>query len=158
MEYYKFVPNNQEGADCQLVTALNASIFLHKKVLVKPKSKRYKELLKMTGCVAGPCNSVEKSWESLKIKESNKYATFDEIDWSDLPLELKTWDHHYGTHSVLVIDNVHWCNALQLLNFDAHTTSDGWIFLQDLEMYAPRNYHYNSEDEGSWIARSYVRN
>ena len=154
MEYYKFIRKNQEGADCQLVTALNASIYVHKKRIVAPKSKKYKELIKLTGCIAGPCISIEKSWEVLKIKVNKEYKYFSDINFDDLPLEMKTWDSHYGSHSVLIIDYVHWCDAMHILNFDVHTTRIGWIFEENLELYVPRDYH-RSDD--TWLARSFVK-
>lgn len=159
MEYYKFIPTNQIGMDCQLVTSLNASIYLHKKRIIKPKSKKYKELIELVGCKYGSATSIEKSWPILKIKSTLQYENLNSIDFDELPIELKTYERYYGHHSTLIIDYNHWCDAVQILNFDKYTTSNGWIFLENLELYIPRDYQCSSAgyDKNSWLARSFYR-
>jgi hypothetical protein len=145
-----YVRKNQKGSDCQLVTALNASIYLHEERLIEPNSKEYLKLLEITGGNTGACINIEKSWKDLKITEKNRYNYIHSVDWNDLPLEIKTHDEHYGFHSSCCINYVSSCEAIQVINFEYNTTSKGWIFKPNLELYL---HDLNSE----WFARSFKK-
>ncbi|MCK5603388.1 hypothetical protein KAR91_16000 [Candidatus Pacearchaeota archaeon] len=143
-----YIRKNQVGQDCQIVTAINASICLNDKLLVDPKSEKYKQLLKLTGCVSGSATCIEKAFPVLLIKEKIEYKTWFDIDFNDLPLEIKVWRLPYGFHSICVIDYIEQCDALRVLNFDYETTVDGWIFKENL-------YHFITNVGSSWVARSF---
>ena len=151
--YLPYVTSNQEGADCQLVTAMNASILLHGKRLIKPKGEEYMALIDKIGCVAGAAINIQRAHPKLKIKLGKKYKCWSDIDWTAFPLELQVWSMHYGYHSVAVVDYEPHCEAVRVLNFKCHTTLNGWIFLEKLRHYVAT--HLNSPKSKGHLAHSF---
>lgn len=151
IDFYKFYNKNQVGADCAIVSALNASLYLHNKKLIKPGTKRYEKILKLTGCRYGSAISPEDCYPVLKIKVKKVYTDEQTLNYSDLPLELSIWHSHYGFHSVLIVDYCKKNKAVQVLNFRQEITTDGWIFIEKLGYFIKRS----SPLEGLGIARSF---
>ena len=145
-----YITQNQIGADCQIVATLNVSIYLYGKQLIKPNSKEYEDILELTGCRCGSAIAIEKAFPILKIKEKNRYKTFWDIDFRDLPLEIKVWRLGYGYHSICAVIYIESCKATQVLNFKYETTVDGWIFNEKL-------YHFVDDGNSGWVARSFAR-
>ena len=133
INFYEYYNENQVGSDCTIVAALNASLYLHKKKLIKPKTKKYDKILKLTGCVAGAAIRPDKCYPLLKIKINKQYGKWYDINFADLPLELGVWHSHYGFHSILVTDYCVKTRAVQVLNLKHETTTDGWVFLDTLK-------------------------
>ena len=147
-EFHEYYNNNQKGSDCAIVAALNASYYLHGKRLIKPGTKEYDKVLKRTGCVAGSAISPEKCYKRLKIRVNNIYKTLYDVNFKDLPLEITLWNAHYGYHSALAINYSKKDEAIQILNFKKETTTEGWIFKQNLAYYVNDLNRY-------WVARSF---
>lgn len=145
-----FINKNQVGADCQIIAALNASIYFYNKLLIKPNTKEYEDALKLTGCRFGSAIAVEKLFPVLKIKEKQLYKTFWDINFNDLPLEVKIWKLPYGFHSICAVNYIDACEAVRILNFDHETTTNGWMFTEKL-------YHFVTDCNSGWVARSFCR-
>ncbi len=151
-DFDQFYNRNQRGSDCCIVTALNASLYLNKKKLIKPGTKAYNTILKKTGCQHGSAINPDQCYPKLKIDTKKRYKRWYDVNFKDLPLEITLWHSHYGFHSACVIDYSEKDKAVQVLNFKRETTTDGWIFLQAL-----KHYEGNTNTNTGWVARSFKK-
>lgn len=150
IDFREFYNRNQKGSDCSIVTALNASLYLNEKKLIKPGTKSYDNVIKKTGCLHGAAIKPEICYSKLKIAIKKSYKNWVDVNYNDIPLEITLWHSHYGFHSALVIDYSKKDKAVQILNFRQETTTDGWIFIQNLQ-------HYTGNTNSGWVARSFKK-
>ena len=132
-------------ADCQLVTAVNAYTYLYKKS-ISQNGDFYVNLRILTRCIAGSCICIEKAWKKLGITEDKRFKV-EELDKFLKPncfIEAIVWHKHYGFHSTSIIDYVKKAQIVKMTNFRYATSSDNWIFLEDLKKYLHWNIDKSS--------------
>lgn len=133
-DWLKYI-NKNLYSECQLITALNAYYYLTGKC-IRQKSKRYEKLVDLVGARYGSAINIEKVWNKLGlrvIKEGNSLFDFKP---TDLPLEYSIWHKKYGFHSTLIVNYNIEVDAVQITNFDKVTNWLGWMFKEDMYMYA----------------------
>jgi len=142
-------------ADCQLVTAVNAYMYLYKKQLSQ-ECPFYEELRILTKCLAGSCICVEKAWRKLGIAEDKRFKV-EELEKFLKPncfIEAVVWHKYHGFHSTAIIDYVKEAEVVKMLNFKYATSSGDWIFLEDLK----KHLHWNIDKSSPrYCFRTYKR-
>lgn len=92
---------------CQLVTAINASIFFGGS---SPSDAEFERLVDLVGCRYGSAIQVERAYPALGISYDDIEGGLDGAI-TPLPGEIGINDKEYGNHSVLVIgveiDTIH---------------------------------------------------
>jgi hypothetical protein len=133
--------NNKYDSDCQLIVAIN-SLYLLKNHNCKPilqDSQYYENLVDLSGSRYGSAICIEKVWKELGIEKHKEYKTFYKIiendEKIDLPLSVSIWHKYYGYHNIVIVDFESRTKAFRIPNFKYVTTSDGWIFEEDLNHY-----------------------
>jgi len=141
--------NNTEG-DCQLVTAVNARYHLTGEI-VDPKSDEYQELVDLVCCRYGAAIDIRKAWKKLGITEDQRLQWY-EIARQDVNpevvkvfpdsyryklqkesfLEVSIWHKFFGFHSIAIVDYEPRTDCVRLTNFKHVTSTDGWMFWEDL--------------------------
>lgn len=119
--------------DCQVISAVNAYYVLMGKVAYKTE-REYRALCKLAGACYGPATSIEKIYKKLGIeryKTTYFPGTESKIRFTH-PIECTVWHVKYGFHSILIVDSAPKCNAIRVTNFQYETTTDGWMFEQNL--------------------------
>lgn len=126
-----FYLNSQKYSECQVVTAINAAVFLGFSP-VDPNSSEYERLVDLAFARNGAAIRVDKVHEYLKICHDPIEPTWENIAKAinqGHPVEVSVWHTETGFHSVLVVDTE--CKAtrkyLKVLNFKCITTADGWV-------------------------------
>lgn len=101
-------------ACCQLLTAINARIFLGASIDFIPSkiendsnAKMFELFVDLTRCRHGACIDIYKAWYYLRL---NVYEGYLALDWIEeqlhkgMPVGLSCFSPDYGYHSVLCID------------------------------------------------------
>jgi len=157
-DWKKFRHSNSKGdkynADCQVVTAVNAYYFLTGK---KIGQERHESLCELAKACYGSAICIEKVHEELGLEtfDKTKYSFeiffdhhgdhFDEIN---NPIEMSVYHPKYGFHSTLIVDQNLICNAIRVVNFERVTTTEGWMWEEDL------NFYLNDVNKG-WALRKF---
>jgi len=149
----KFKHSNTKGdkynADCQVVTAVNAYYFLTGRQV----EQDHESLCELARACYGSAIYIEKVHEELGLE------TFDETKFkldilSDnefkiiYPIEMSVYHPKYGFHSTLIVERDIRCHAVRVVNFSRVTTSDGWLWEEDL------NFYLNDVNKG-WALRKF---
>ena len=171
------------GSDCQVVSAVNAYYHLTGDI-IKQYSKRYKELAELAKACWGSAICIEKVWDELGIEtfdfrhslfhgppspDRNKDGSIPKryskqiLDkmWTvtycpkENPIEVSVWYKRCGFHSVLIIDKIEQCDAIQVTGFRWETTGHGWIFEEDFNHYVCGNPSVNYKNRNSRRCRSF---
>lgn len=130
-EKEKYYINSQKYSECQLVAAINASIFLNE-LPVLQNSIEYERLVDLVCARIGAAISIRYAHEYLRIicyelgvitlNLTKKYLD------DKKPIEVGVWHERVGFHSVLIIAYKKTENySVQVLNFKQVTDSEGWI-------------------------------
>jgi hypothetical protein len=133
--------NKNKYSECQLITALNAYYYLTGKQYCQQDSQEYEDLVDLVHARHGGAISIEKAWKKLGIEivwEGISLWDFldkDKTPSLQLPIEFNIWSKGYGFHSTLIVDYNRKCDALRITNFKKETTSQGWIFREDVYKY-----------------------
>lgn len=141
-DWYNYINSNNRNSDrysmdCALVTALNANYHLNNEV-IKQNSDEYNELAELCGCVYGAAIAIDKVYENLDLCRINNLDRFEilssikDSDFNNCLYELRVWSIRFGNHSVALIDYEKKSDAYRILNLSHYTTSDGWIFGEEL--------------------------
>lgn len=104
----------QNGSCCQLISAINARMYLLKKDCLESEIVQFiQKLKKIVKCQHGPAIDIEKSYPILKLDFEDGPI---DLIWikNNLPVELALHDPKKGFHSGLVI-NVN-LDELELVN------------------------------------------
>jgi len=146
-----YLKENRIAGDCQLVTAINACYHLTGKI-VEQGSKTYEDLVDLAVCRHGAAIAIRSAWKKLGIWEDQRLRSW-EIGRSSqesqagpessppmYPYELKSHSflevsvHHkfFGSHSIAIVDYEPRTDCVRLTNFKHVTSSEGWIFWEDL--------------------------
>jgi len=150
----KYIWTNTTGADCQLVTAVNAYHHLTGRYIT---AKRYMDFIELADCVfqAPAPKKLKEVWDSLGI-EVGKYYLEDELDYHarkiKLPLEASIFHHEYGYHSILIIDHETKTNSFRITNFDEETNSQDWMYAENMYKYLKPT---PQDDEPDWVYRTF---
>jgi hypothetical protein len=131
--------HDQQGMECQLVTALNAYHYLTGKS-AKFNTLRYNQLIKEIGAKYGAAIDMVPAWRKLGIFPSRNFSDLpSHMDLSLLPMEISVWHKWYGFHSVCAVDYDHRTGCLRIPNFKYVTSSMGWVFREDLAPFVRRS-------------------
>jgi len=149
----KYIWKNKIGADCQLVTAVNAYYYLTGELVDDITYENYVDLCK---CRNGSAISIEKVWKRLGIDiiwAGNSLLDFKTRCYGNdlpirikrerkkkipLPLEFNIWHKDYGFHSTLIVDHEPRVDCYKITNFKSETSHDGWIFAEDIYKFERR--------------------
>ncbi|MHA2280027.1 MAG: hypothetical protein ACXAC5_04005 [Promethearchaeota archaeon] len=109
-------------ACCQLLTAINARVFLTgEPPIIEYPSQEFETLVDLTLCRHGAALRVDKAYKILKI-HTQRGPRYADIEWikrciyhEGRPVELSVRSPEYGIHSVLAIGVED--NAVQLVNW-----------------------------------------
>jgi len=126
--------NTPGMSDCQVVSAVNAYMYLTGKV-IKQDSKKYQKLVKLAKAEYGAAISIEKVHQRLGIcvrKTTDSFLEIASHGKALLPCEVYVWHKYYGFHSCLLVDYEPLTEAFRMTNFDRATSTNGWIFSEDL--------------------------
>ena len=143
-KWQKYINNNKIGADCQLVTAVNAYYYLTGKTVDDATYEKYVDLC---GCRHGSAVNIEKIWKKLGIEvvwEGNFLSDLvgrrktKRKTKMPLPIEFRAWSMEYGFHSTLIVNSVANPCCYRITNFKKNSTHDGWIF--DSELYKYKSF------------------
>jgi hypothetical protein len=138
-EKEKYYINSQKYSECQLVSAINAAIYLNE-IPVIQNSIEYERLVDLICARIGAAISIELAHQYLRIKSTD----LDTIDLNILrnfldnknPIEVKIAKPFY--HSALIIDYKKEGNYLiQVLNY-TQTDSEGWIEWKLFNKFLPK--------------------
>lgn len=149
-DWNQFKHSNSKGdkynADCQVVTAVNAYYFL---TLKKVRQDRYERLCELAKACYGTAICIEKVHEKLGL-ETFDYTKFYETANNDIkfPIEMSVYHPKYGFHSTLIVERDVRSHAVRIVNFSRVTTSDGWLWEEDL------NFYLNDVNKG-WTLRKF---
>jgi hypothetical protein len=132
-DWDKYIHKNKIGADCQLVTAVNAYYHLTGNTV---SEEGYSKFIKLAKCEHGSAISIEEVWKELKINPTTHFFSIMDIEKNVFregkPVEVRTNTKHYGFHSSLIIDYEEKSDAYRVLNLNRMTSQKGWIFFEDL--------------------------
>ncbi|KKK47453.1 hypothetical protein LCGC14_3155010 [marine sediment metagenome] len=131
------------SADCQVVSAVNAYHILTGKIAYKTE-RQYTGLCKLAKAIHGSAICIEKVWDRIGI-DVYKYM-WDLPKRIVCPIEATVWHKRYGFHSILIVDRDPKCDAVRIINFEHATTSNGWIFEEDL-----RHFIQINDRMSSWV-------
>ena len=139
----KYINENKYN-ECQLITALNAHHYLIGRLYCKQNSDKYEELVDLVKARHGAAIGIEKAWRKLGLKVLYQCRNaMDLVNFGSkkfgfknrtipLPVELNIWHKRYGFHSTLIVDQCLKTGCYKITNFKWETSSDGWIFVEDL--------------------------
>jgi len=145
---------NEYSSDCQLVTAINAYYHLTGKI-IEHDSNEYQELAELAGCVYGSCINIKKVWDKLGICKDERYSNpFDISDnlKENCFIEVNIWHKHYGFHSIAIVDYIEKAKCVKVTNFKYVSSTEGWIFFEDLKPYIIRNPDH---EKPYWCGRTF---
>lgn len=130
--------NSQKYSECQLVTIINAAIFLGESP-IDPDSEEYERLVDVVKARIGAAITIDKAIEYLRLNYDyipknlrylKKYLR------NGYPVEIGVQHHKTGFHSCLVVDERN--NYLKVANFRHVTSKHGWIHWNTLKKYVDR--------------------
>lgn len=159
MSWGNYIKRNSTGkkytADCQLVTAVNA-YYYHLGDTIEQGSETYNELAELARCCYGSCIQIEKVWEELGIWEDQRFSSYWDMRdhlTEDCYMELNVWHKFFGYHSVAIVDYIEKAECVRVINLKHVTSTDGWIFLEDLKPHIIDNP--DKSNEPRWVARTF---
>ena len=135
----KYYINSQKYSECQLISAINAAIYLNE-IPILQNSIEYERLIDLVHARNGAAISIEYAHQYLRIKSTD----IGTIDLNTLrnfldnknPVEVKVIKPFY--HSVLIIDYKKEGNYLvQVLNYK-QTDNEGWIEWKIFKKFLPK--------------------
>ncbi len=162
MRDWELYINRQKGQQCQLITALNIWTYFTGKTM-DIESKAYEKLVDLVGARYGTAISVNRAHKKLGIEPHEySYSTYlvagpystpkTKIVKMPIPFELLVWHKRTGYHSVAVVEYDEKTDAYRVPNFREVTTSQGWIFAEDLE-----GHIKPLSSKEPWVARTFRR-
>lgn len=125
--------NKQKYMECQLVSAINASIFLGLGS-VQQYSNEYERLVDLVGARYGSAIEVKKAHEYLGLgcrpleRKEISFQRVKQLLEDGHPIELGIHHKKIGNHSVLLVSST-WGNKkyVKVCNFSEETDENGWI-------------------------------
>ena len=121
--------NSQKYSECQLVTAINACLFLGEPG-VDPESEEYERLVDLTCGRIGACIGIEKAWGHLRLKAKQMPCNIASIKASlrrGRPVGISMKMHDYGGfHDVLATDIIETKNDYLL---QVHNVKSNYIHI-----------------------------
>jgi len=130
--------NRQKYSECQLISAINAYYFLTRKT-VKQDSEEYERLVDTCGGRHGAAlrHGMQRVYREFGLKILEEHPTLWEFKQRRLPLPIEAtlWHKRTGFHSVLIVDQCWKTHCLRITNFNQVTSTDGWMFREDLYLY-----------------------
>ena len=141
--------DRQFYGECQIVTAINAWIYLSKSTFSNVV-EHYERFVDESFARNGAAIRIEKVYEQLGLRVKSEHADFREWVYSGrkLPADFRINHPRFGLHSVSCVGYIPECDACRVMNFQCETTVDGWIFGERLEpwvvdkpMYAAKENH-----------------
>ena len=135
MNFFSFI-NENLYQECQLISALNAYRFLHKKNFCEQGDEVYEELVDLVLARDGAAVCIEKAYRRLGLKVVGMphflLDVEDLFQSMKLPIQMNVWHKKVGFHCCLIVGYSKQCRAFQVANFQEVTTADGWVFAEDL--------------------------
>ena len=154
-DWKQFRHSNSKGdkynAACQVVTAVNAYYFLTE---TKIRQDRYERLCKIAKACYGSATRIEKVHKKLGLENFDYTTSYDRKSYESLeaiiafPIEMSVYHPRYSVHSTLIVESDTRCHAVRIVNFSRVTTSDGWLWEEDL------NFYINDVNKG-WALRKF---
>jgi hypothetical protein len=128
--------DQQKYMECQLVTAINAAIYLGEPG-IDQNSPEYERLVDLVKARCGSAISNEKAIEYLRLDSELISPKFDVLRKTldeGYPVEIGVFTEKHGNHSVLVVDYAEGKEeySYQVLNLKPYTKSDCYISGSDL--------------------------
>ncbi len=130
--------NKQKYMECQLVTILNAAIYLDD-MYIDPTSDEYERLVDFVGARHGSAIQINKAVEYLGLDYDFIPKHFNSVKKSlknKQPVEIGIWCLGYGYHSCLIVDRKGY--KVKVVNFKREETNRGWIDWKELKPYIDR--------------------
>jgi len=134
-EGFKFL-NSQKYSECQLITAINAAIFLGEPS-IKLNTVEHERLVDLVSARWGAAISIEKAHQYLRIYKTKMNISWDNIvkyNTSSIskrgnPFEATVFHEKTGRHSVLIVDydQVKSTKYIQVVNFSQITDKNCWV-------------------------------
>ena len=140
-DWNKYI-NKQKGAECQLVSVLNAYYYLTGKT-VKFGSKKYRGLMRLCKAEYGSAICVHRVYERLGmiiLRAERHVMGFMGKKGLRLPIIMNIHHKFYGGHSVAIVDYESRTDCFRVPNLKFVTSSGGWIFREDFEAIETRLY------------------
>ena len=131
--------NEQKYAECQLITALNASYCLGES-FISPNSEEYERLVDLTGGRHGSCIDVTKAYKYLRLEYIDVKPEWNSILFAmdkNLPISMGVDTKKHGLHSIIVVEfknnNKKGWYDLKVPNLNGYTNKRMWIHWLDFE-------------------------
>ena len=140
-------------ADCQVVSAVNAYHVLTGEMAYKSE-KSYRALCRLAGACYGSAIRIEKVYKKLGIeRQKSTYFPGTESKRFTHPIDCTIWHVKYGYHNILIVDSAPKCNAIRVTNFEYETTTQGWMFEQNLSHFLGSARGWEHRMERCWRIR-----
>lgn len=136
-ESEKYYLNSQKYSECQLVTAINAAIYLCE-LPVAQDSIEYERLVDLVRARNGSAINIELAHNYLRIISTEITFTWNNIvKYLDkkYPVEISIWHRKIGFHSSLIIDYKAKSRNVRMLNFKYETDKKCWMKWSSLRQY-----------------------
>jgi len=133
----KYYLNSQKYSECQLVTAINAAIYLCE-LPITQNSIEYERLVDLVCARNGSAISIELAYSYLRIIPTEII-----FEWNNMtkyldkkyPIEVSLWHKKFGLHSSLIIDYKIKPRNVRILNFTYETDKNCWMEWSCLRQY-----------------------
>lgn len=139
--------DQQWYSECQIVAALNIYYYLTGKY-IKPRSETYETLVEKYCAKAGSAIGIHRLYKELGLKKAGRYMNLFDLPRKGnnlvLPIEATIWHKRYGFHSLAIVGYEPKTDCIQVPNFRYETSSNGWMFLEDLKKFT----HHTCGDSG----------
>ena len=126
--------NKQKYAECQLITVLNAAMYLDD-IYIDPESDEYERLVDLVGARHGSAIQINKAIDYLDLDYDFIPKHFNSVKKelkNNRPVEIGIWCLGYGFHSCLIINRKG--SKVKIANFKKKTNR-GWIDWKELKPY-----------------------
>jgi len=129
--------NSQMYSECQLVTAINAAVYLGQPP-VRLGSAEYERLVDLVGARHGSAIRINRAHRYLRLKYVDLKPEFYSIRFSldrGMPVEIGVHSDHHGFHSALVVDvevRGAECVRFKVPNLRRHTDRKMWMTAKEL--------------------------
>lgn len=141
VSWYKYI-NRNLYSECQLIAALNAYYFLHKKLYCVQNTQTYEDFVDLVHARDGAAIAIDKAYRKLGLKKIGtlnfSWSVEDLFSQLKLPVQMTVWHKRTGFHCGLIVGYSKRCRAFQIANFREVTTAEGWVFIEDLYQWTPR--------------------
>ena len=122
-EKEKYYIDSQKYSECQLITAINATIYLNELPIIQG-SIEYERLVDLVCAKSGPAINIDLAHKYLRIVPTEMVFSWINITHhldKYQPVEITVYHKKFGLHSMLIIDYKTKPRRIKALNFGRET-------------------------------------